>query len=223
VAVIMLAVPGCSSDDDVLDVPTDQVVEAGLNDALTTTVVPLVNFIGGISDLLAASKAGAQRAEAVCPDTSGWCVSGTVSCTVTDTGLHFDFDECQVVTGDGPMTVDGDLDAIPGTTVYLTLTNLFINNSPAMSGTGTINLLACSYFLNVQTADSAVYGIITVCDSDEYPTGEFLNIAFDDFLITIVFNGTNIATATATQGETPVADCTIDLDSDPLTSSCNGF
>ena len=66
-------------------------------------------------------------------------------------------------------------------------------------------------------------GLISVCDSDPYPTGDSLGISFDDFLITVVFDGSNVAHATATQGATPVANCTIDLDSDPLTSSCDAY
>ena len=48
------------------------------------------------------------------------------------------------------------------------------------------------------------------------------HITFDDFLVTVVLDGTNIATATGTQGGTPPPFCTIDLDSDPLSSSCTG-
>jgi hypothetical protein len=221
-AVAILAVPGCSDDSDDFSVPVDQAVEAGLNEALTTTVVPLVTFFGTIGDLLGAG-AGTTRAVVECPDTSGWCTSGSVSCSVTETGLQFDFNTCQVVTGDLPFTVDGNLGAIPGATVALTLTDLVISGSPAMSGTGSIDTLACDYVLNVETSDASVSGTVTLCDGQDYPTGDQLFITFDQYLITIDFDGTSLVDATATQSANPVAFCTIDLDSQPLTSNCEAI
>lgn len=221
-AVAMVLVPSCGSDKKVTDVPVDQAIEAGLNAALATTVVPLVTFFGAIGDLLAAPRAqGASRGVFACPNTSGWCSSGTVTCSVTGSGLAFDWDECVVVTGDDPLTLDGNLDVVPTDPIGLTLTSLFINNNPAITGTGTIDTSACDYFVDVQTAGAAVNGLVTICDTDPYPTGDSLVIAFDDFLVTVLFDGTNVAHATATLSGSPVADCTIDLDADPLTSSCD--
>ena len=221
-AVAMVLVPGCGSDNKVTDVPVDQAVEAGLNAALATTVVPLFTFFGAIGDLLAPPRSqGAGRGVFACPNTSGWCSSGTVTCSVVGSGLAFDWDECVVVTGDEPLLLDGDLGAVPSDPIGLTLTNLFINDNPAISGTGTIDTSACDYFVDVQTAGTAVNGLVTICDPDPYPTGDSLVIAFDDFLVTVSFDGTDVAQATATVGGTPVADCTIDLDADPLTSSCD--
>jgi hypothetical protein len=223
VAIAMVFVPGCDDDDDNTSLPPDQVVEAGLNSALQTTVVPLFEFMGAIGDLLGAAPATAGPRGAVCPDTSGWCITGTVACTFTGTAYHFDFDECQAVTGDDPLLLDGDIDAVPGSTVALTLTNLFINNSPAMSGNGTINTISCDYFVDVTTADASIVGTITSCDSDPYPTGDTLIISFDDYVMTITLDGSNTASVVATSGATPVAFCTIDLDSDPLTSVCDPY
>jgi hypothetical protein len=220
IAFAMLVAPGCNDDD--VSVPADpQAVEAALDDSLDSVVVPLVTFYGTIGAFLTAPAASENGGGSACPDTSGWCSSGTVDCTRTANGLAFDFDECQVVTGDAPLLVDGDIVAVPsGATVVLTLTNLFLNNSAAISGTGTIDVNACDYTVDVHTADASVTGLVTQCDDDDFPTGDVLNIDFDDFLVTVTFDGTNIATATATVGGTPVAQCTIDLSIEPLSSSC---
>jgi len=220
--VAMVLVPSCGSDKKVTDIPVDQAIEAGLDETLATTVVPLVTFFGAIGDLLAPPRAqGGSRGVFACPNTSGWCSSGTVTCSVVGGSLAFDWDECVVVTGD-PLTLDGNIDVVPTDPIALTLTNLFINNNPAITGDGTIDTSACDYFVDVQTAGAAVNGLVTMCDTDLYPTGDSLIIAFDDFLVTVVFDGTNVAQATATLGGTPVADCTIDLDADPFpTSSCD--
>jgi len=222
-AIAMVFVPGCSDDNnDLTNLPPDALVEAGLNSALQTTVEPLFGFMGALGDLLSAAPAAGARGLG-CPDTSAWCASGTVVCSFTGTAFHFDFDECLAVTGDDPLTLDGDIDAIPGSVVALTLTNLFINNSPAISGTGTINTSSCDYFVDVSTADASIVGTVTSCDSDPYPTGQSLLISFDVFQMTITLDGSNIASVFATSGGTPVATCTIDLDSDPLTSVCDPY
>ena len=209
---------GCSSDDLIPEVPADQVVEAGLNDAMQTTVVPLVTFFGAMSNFLAAPLAAPHGFS--CPDTTGWCSTGSVACTPTGTGLAFNWDVCLVVTGDAPITLDGDITVVPGSpTVGLTLTNLFINDSPAISGTGTINTSSCDYVVNVATPDATVSGNVTKCASDPYPTGDSLLIGFSDFLVTITFDGSNTAAANGTKGGVPVAVCTIDLNL--LTSSCD--
>jgi hypothetical protein len=154
-----------------------------------------------------------------CPDTSDWCASGSVSCTVGVTGLDFDFDQCQIVGGDA-LTLSGDVTAVPGTTIGLTLTDLVINGSPAVSGTGTIDTVACDYTVNMHTGDANVVGIVTQCDADEFPTGESLIISFGDFAVTVTFDGSSTAAATATRSGSPVAICSINLAASPLTSTC---
>jgi hypothetical protein len=221
-AVAMLLVqPGCDDDDDVTSIPADAAVEAGLNNALQTTVVPLVSFMGTIGNLLAAPSVGPRGLN--CPNTSEWCTTGSVVCSVTGTGYDFDFDECQVVTGDEPLTLDGDVAVASGSVVGLTLTNLFINNSPAISGTGTIDTAACDYNIDVETNEASIVGTVTSCDKDPYPTGDQLFVTIDDFLITITLDGSSTASVLATQGGTPVATCTIDLESEPLTSVCDPY
>lgn len=217
-AVAMLSVAGCHNDDDVFEPPVDQAVEAGLDSAITTTVVPFATFMGAMGDLLSARAAVGGIG---CPDTSGWCSSGTASCTVGGNGLDFGFDACHVVTGDEPLTLDGNVTATPGSPIGLTLTNLFINTSPAISGTGTVGLGTCTYVVNVHTSDATVQGSIVQCDADAYPTGNSLAIGFDDFLVTIVFDGTNIVDATAVRGASSVAVCTLNLDT--RTSSCDAL
>ena len=216
--VALLPVVGCN-DDDVLDVPVDQAVEAGLNSALTETIVPLVQFMGAVGDLLTAPIAQRAVAGTACPDTSGWCSSGTATCSQGANGLDFDFDECQVVTGDAPLLLDGNVTAVPGSPILLTLTNLFINNEAPISGTGQIDVNNCDYTVSVATDAATIAGTVTKCDQDDYPTGDVVGIGFSGYLVTITFNGTNTAPAVATQDGTPVADCTINLDS--FTSSCD--
>lgn len=221
-AAAMLVVPGCNSDDKIPTAPAPApVVQAGLNSALQTTVVPLVSFFGALSQLLAPPAPMRAGAGFGCPDTTAWCAGGTVSCSVGATGLAFNFDQCVLATGDLPITLDGDIVAVPGTTIALTLTNLFVNNSPAMSGTGTIDPVGCDYTVDITTADATVSGLVTKCATDNYPTGDTLYISFGDFLVTIVFDGTNPAHATATLSGTPVASCTIDQAADPISSSCD--
>jgi hypothetical protein len=212
----MLLVVGCSDDNEVIEAPVDQAVEAGLDSALTTSVVPLVTFMGTMGDLLSNPLAGAVGGLA-CPDTSDWCTSGAVTCAVGVSGHNYDFDACAVVGGD--LTLHGDVSTVPGATIGLTLTNLVVNGSPAISGTGTIDLVGCHYIVNMHTSGATVAGTVTQCDAHEYPVGNSLAITFGDFLVSVVFNGTSIAQATATQGTSLVANCTINLDS--LVSSCD--
>jgi hypothetical protein len=156
-----------------------------------------------------------------CPNTSEWCNAGSVVCSVTGTGYHFDFDECTAVTGDGPIILDGDIGVASGTTIALTFTSFFINNSPAISGTGSINQSNCDYSVDVETSEAGVVGTVTVCDKDPWPTGDQLLVSFDDFLLTITLDGSQFASVIATSGGSPVATCSIDLDSQPLTSVCD--
>ena len=219
---LLVVVPGCDDDDDVTSLPADQIVEAGLNSALQTTVVPLVTFMGTIGDFLTAAPAVSPRG-LNCPDTSSWCAAGTVVCSVTGTGYHFDFDECSVDTEDA-LLLDGDVDAAPaGSTVGLTFTNLFINNQSPISGTGSIDTVACDYTVDVSTDDAGIVGTVTSCDADPWPTGDQLLISVDDYLMTITLDGSQFASVFATQGGTPVANCIIDLDSQPLTSVCEPY
>ncbi len=218
-AVAMVEVPGCHSNDNVTNVPTEQTVQTDLNKALTTTVVPAVQFFATIGASLGAFNAVAGFA---CPDTSTWCSTGTATCSTTATGYHFDFNQCAAVSGGQPLTVHGGVDEVPNPPNYgLTLTNLVINGSPAISGTGSINTSNCNYVINVQSTDASISGTIVKCSSDTYPTGNTLTINVDNFLVSIVFNGTNTAQATAMQGTSTVAYCSINLDSDPLTSTCS--
>lgn len=48
----MLVLAGCNNDDDVVDVPVDQTVETGMNQAMASTVVPMVGFMAAVADLL---------------------------------------------------------------------------------------------------------------------------------------------------------------------------
>jgi hypothetical protein len=217
----VLLLAGCNNDDeDVINAPVDTAVETGMNQALSNTVVPLVTFMGAMGDLLSGPGAVAGVA---CPDTGGWCSSGAVSCTTGVDGLDFAFDQCPVVGGDGPLTLDGDVTALPGTTIALTLTNLTINGSAAVSGTGTIETVACRYTVDMHASGTSVSGTVTQCDADEFPTGGALAISFGEFLVTVTFNGSSTAPATATRNGTPVATCSIDLAASPLTSTCDAI
>lgn len=212
----LLPIVGCSDDDDLFDVPVEEAVENGLDEALTTTVVPMVTFMGALGDFMSSPFARAPGGLA-CPTTSSWCSSGNAVCTTGFPGLDFDFNQCAV--DQEPITVDGGVNAVPGSTIALTFTNVVINGSSPMSGTGSIDSAACDYTVNVHSDDATVVGLVTICDGvDDYPTADTLGIGFSDFQVLIVFNGTNTVPATATQNGLPVADCTINLDT--FTSSC---
>ena len=212
-----LLLAGCNNQDDVVNVPVDQTVETGMNQAMASTVVPMVGFMAAVADLLAGPGAVAGLA---CPDTGDWCSSGSVSCNVAITGLDFGFDQCRVVGGDGPLTLDGDVNAVLGTTIALTLDNLVINGSPAISGTGTIHAAACDYVVNIHSSDATVTGTVTQCATDAYPTGDSLLVSFDDFIVSVTFDGSSTAPATASRNGSPVAICSINLAASPLAASC---
>lgn len=217
---------GCSKDDLVGD-STAEAVEAGLNDVLTSTVDPLFSFLGAVPVFVGGGvPLRSSFGGLVCPDTGSVCAAGgSAACTVTGGGfsLTFDFVQCGVVTGDGGFTLDGGLVVTPGISILLSLNNLFINNSPAMTGTGTVAIAGCSYVVNVSTDDPAsVFGTIIQCDTDNYPTAASnLTISLNDFLIDISFDGSSVASAIATRGGSVVADCSINLAADPLSSSCS--
>lgn len=213
----MLVLAGCNNDDNVVNIPVDQAVETGMNQAMATTVVPTVGFMAAVADLLAGPGAVVGLA---CPETGAWCTSGSASCTPAVTGLDLNFDQCQVADWDSPLTLDGDVNAVLGTTLVLTLDNLVVNGSPAISGTGTVNPAACDYVVNIHSTDATVTGTVTQCGTDAFPTGDSLLIGFDDFIVTVTFDGSSTASATASRSGTPVAICSINLAASPPASSC---
>lgn len=218
IALLALAVVGCSSADDAIDSATAKAIEDGLDDALESTVVPLFTFLGGFPALIGVvvSPAGGG-----CPDTSGWCTTGSATCSMPGSTLDFDFSDCEIVTGDGPATVDGMISATPTDPMNLTLTNVSLNDSSRMTGTGVINQNACSYDANISTDDDVfVDGIVILCEGDDFPQGDKVVVSFDGFVITITFDGSSTATAKAKEDGETIAVCDIDLDSDPLKSSC---
>jgi len=214
VAIGVLAMPGCD-DSNPTDVPVDQQVESGLNGALQNTVIPLAAFMGAVGTALS-SPFGAA-----CPSTTGWCTAGDATCTQGANGLDFAFDACRFATADDPLVLDGDVTAIPGSPVRLTLNGLSINGSASMSGTGTVDTGSCDVTVNVHTSSVTVVGTVTQCDQDPFPTGETVAIGFSGYLVTVVLDGTATPHATATKDGTPVASCTIALDT--LTSTCDAL
>jgi hypothetical protein len=213
----LLAMIGCSKDDVLDELGVDEAVEAGLDSAIQDTVVPVVTFMGYAGDLL-----GARTFGAVCPDTSSWCSSGTAACAVGGDGISYDFtfSQCQAVTGDAPLLLNGNLHALPTATgADLTLSNLSINGSDPVSGTGTITSASCTYDIAMNAGDTGINGAYVQCDADNYPTGNTITISFDDFYVYVYLDGDNSADADAYQGKSQVADCSINLDS--LTSACD--
>jgi hypothetical protein len=75
----------------------------------------------------------------------------------------------------------------------------------------------------MHSTDASVAGTVHQCDANPYPTGQTLAITFGDFVVTVTFDGTSVAHATAAESGAPVAACTINLASSPLTSSCSGI
>jgi hypothetical protein len=220
---------GCSSDDIVGDA-TAEAVEAGLDDVLAKTVTPINSFFGKIPDIVG-GVAGRGLGLACPANPSDACDGGgTSSCAVTGGGTTrtFTFDQCNVVSGDTPFTLDGEMVETPGDpTTNLQFNNLFIeDNSPAINGQGSVNTANCSYTVQVGTTDdTSVNGAINFpCPhNDEYPLNtSTLTITLDDGDVTLIFSfdGSNFAHAVASQGKTEVADCTINMATDPLSSSC---
>lgn len=215
------------SKDEILGDATAQGVEAGLNSLLASTVDPLFAFYGFAADLVGGAPAGSSRGGGLtCPDMGLVCAGGgSGTCAVTGGGfsLTFDFTSCVVATGDLPLTLSGNLVVIPGNPIQLTFNGLSINGSPAMSGPGSVNVVNCAYTSNISTDDPAfISGTVIQCDSDDFPTAaSLLDITLEDFLIHITFNGSSVANATATEGGSLVANCTINLASTPPTSSCD--
>ncbi len=217
---------GCSKDE-ILGDATAEAVEVGLNDVLASTVQPLVTFLGVIPDIVAAGAPARSSfgGGVTCPDTSAVCAGGgSAVCTVSGGGfsLTFQFTDCGIVTGDLPITLNGGLVVTPGITVAIQLNGLVINGSDAMTGSGTVNVVGCSYTIGVTTNDGAsVSGTIVQCDSDDFPTVlSHLVVAFDDAVIDITFNGSSVANAVATVDGDAAANCTINLAANPLSSSC---
>ena len=115
--------------------------------------------------------------------------------------------------------------ATPGTpTIALSFTNLVINGSPAMTGTGSVNVVACSYVVNATTPDPvSVVGTIIQCASDNYPqaVGSHLTVSLDAAAIDISFDGSATASAIASSGGNTIAVCSINLAANPPSSSCS--
>ena len=217
---------GCSKDDIVGNATADA-VEAGLNSALSETVVPLNSFIGKIPDIVNGVGRPSLGFVAVCPaNPSSVCDGGGQAvCTVINgnTQLQFVFDQCVVATGDVPFTLDGEMIATPGDpTINLQFNNLFIEDtSPAINGSGSVNVAGCSYTVAVTSDTTSINGTIVQCDTDSYPTNQSsLSITLDNVLLDISFDGSNIANALAYNGKTLIADCNINLALDPISSSC---
>ena len=213
---------GCSKDDVVGDA-TAGAVEAGLNNVLNDTVEPLASFLGAVPTIVSGGTFRNSFGGFACPDTSSVCGGGgSVVCT-PGTTLTFDFDQCVVVTGDQPFTLDGVMIATPGDPILLTFNSLFIDNHPAISGSGSVSVSACSYVVNVSTTDDAsVVGSIIQCDADPYPTAaSYLTITVGNFVINIVFDGSSVAHSVASNDGNTVANCDINLAADPLSSSCS--
>ena len=215
---------GCSTDD-IVGGAQAEAVEAGLNSVLTDTVDPLFSFFGFVADLAGGGPARSSPGGAVvCPDMGLVCDGGGSGvCTVTGGGfsLTFDFSACGVVTGDGPLTLSGGVVVTPSVPIAISFDALVINGSPAMSGTGSVNVAGCAYQVNVTTSNGSVFGTIFQCETDDYPTAaSSLAISFDDVVINITFNGSSVANAAASSDGSPVANCSINLATDPPSSSC---
>lgn len=217
---------GCSKDE-ILGDATAQGVEAGLNSLLASTVDPLFAFYGFVADLVGGAPAGSARGGGLtCPDMGTVCAGGgSGTCAVTGGGssLTFDFTSCVVATDDLPLTLSGGLVAVPGNPIQLTFNGLSVNGSPAMVGTGSVNVVNCAYTSSISTDDPAfISGTVVQCESDDFPTAaSVLDITLEGFVIHITFNGTSVANATATEDGSLVANCTINLASNPPTSSCD--
>jgi hypothetical protein len=219
-------VTGCHKAEDAINGAQADAVESALNDALATTVDPLVGFVGAIPAIASGgARARAAFGTVTCPDTSSVCsAGGSVVCTPNANGysLDFSFASCGVVTGAQSFTLSGVLNVTPGSTIYFSFSNFSINNS-LMNGSGNVNTSTCTYTVN-SPGSTSVNGTIVKCDSDSYPhasPASYLNIALESAQIDVSFDGSAVAQATATHGGNTVANCSINMAAHPFTSSCS--
>jgi|SoiMethySBSTD1v2_1073268.scaffolds.fasta_scaffold13174_9 hypothetical protein len=215
--VLLLAAGGCEETTEVVN-PMDPTLEPGLDHALVATVRPVLTSLRILDDLLSTSASGATKA--VCPDTGGWCVEGGATCTSVSDFLVLDFYDCVVDSAHLYASLDGKVEVQPGgPMLFLTSVNLTVDGSTAISGEGSLVPAECGLGGNYLTSNGQMNGYVTQCDSDPYPTGDFLGFRFSYYQASGNLDGSNIFPVNVGKNGEHVANCTIDLQT--LKSSCD--
>jgi hypothetical protein len=221
--VAMLAVTSCSDDDNnVMAPPTGAAAaEAAIEDALDSVIDPLVTLLDFIVDYL--SVADGATDGLACPDTTGACNPGSLTCT-DGIPLQFDFSGCSVVGASPALSVDGNVDYTPSTIPpwggYL-LGGLSVNGSTGLNGTVTLTD-DCNWSWNITADDGTVTNAsLVLCTgargTSEYPLGESSLSIFSETSAGFVsayftFDGTQTASVMVFLDETLTAQCTVDLE-----------
>jgi len=226
--VAMMVTTGCSSDDDdpVLgNGPATAVAETGLNETLNQVVDPVLEVVEFIEQTLLTLPPAprAARGVATCPNTSGVCNPGSLTCQVV-TGLDFDFDQCTVSGAGASITLDGDISVVPGIgTTTVAFGSLTIDNGPALSGTLILTASTCGVQVDLAKNDGTlVNGYLSGCGP--YPSsGSALSIQLVTqvglLLIDVYYDGSATAMATVWLDGEVVSNCTVDLDT--LVGQCS--
>jgi hypothetical protein len=223
--VATVGLTGCpDDDDDVISPPSPpQAAEAAIEDVLDNVVDPLVDAIEAITDYL--DTLGKSVTRATCPDTSGVCSPGSLSCAPTTLGWDFTFNGCGVIGTSPTITLDGGVEVTPTgpSSATMTLTNLSVNNSTDLNGE-IILADECNSTWDVTGGNAYLFGSIEAC-AEAYPTSNSeLIIEIEEsglWLVTFNFNGTSTCSAVVSLDFSPVATCTINLETND--ASCTGI
>jgi len=216
----LLVMSGCSSDDPpgvTLPDKTDA-AEAALENVLDEIVEPLFGLTEFIVDqLLDAPPPFAEGLE--CPDTEDACTGGSLTCDLGGGGISLDFDAdgCGVLYEEEAHSLDGSISITPGLSLLLALTGVSIDGGPRLNGTMTLSEATCSTDVNVQASDGTLMaGTIIGCGEDPSPNSDlFITIvsSIGTFFVNVDFDGSGTATAIVSEGSSPFASCSINLDS----------
>ena len=217
---------GCPDDDDdvIPGPPGPAQAEAAIQNAHDTLVDPLVTAIEALRDYIDTLSRSSTRA--TCPDTSSACMSGTLSCSPTTAGWDFAFSDCNVVDASPTLILDGGAEVtVTGASSFiLGLTDLSVNGSAGLNGTVTF-ADDCHSSWGVTSDGSHVTATIIACSDETPQAGSQLLIQIQNagqWIINFTFDGSSTATALVTVDSTPIALCTVDLEtfdancSDPI-------
>ena len=226
--VALVGVAGCSDDDDVLtppDVGTAAAAEGAINSALTDIVDPFLTVIELFDALTAPPPAPMSRGGLSCPIVSGICTSGNLTCTPGGTDLTFGASSCSAFYDGSTILIDGTLAVLPSiSSTLFTFTSFSANSSSPISGTVTLDQLACSTAINVAAVDgTTLSGLLIDCTDDNPDAGSNLTIVVDVsgvgmFTIVFTFDNTSVAAAAVSLNGTPAAACSVDLNA--LVADC---
>jgi hypothetical protein len=207
---------GCPDDDDPV-APGDPDVaaaEAAIEEVLDNVVDPLLLAIEAVSAYLDTLDKSVTRA--TCPDTSTACSPGSLSCSPTTLGWDFAFAACTLVGTSPAVTADGGIE-VSATGVgsfTMALEGLSINGSNAMNGVVTF-ADECNSTWNITSANAYLIGEFIACSEQDPQPGSDLIVQIQDvgeWLIDFDFDGSSTATALVMVDMTPVATCTVNLD-----------